>query len=88
MYVIEITSGEMIGYYDEDDIAECRRCHAALEYKWSSTAQSGYIRCPKCGIKTGTSTSGLEGVLPVWNGIMDDRWPESDPKRTVGNADE
>ena len=36
MYVIEVTSGEMIGYYDEDDIAECRRCHAAPEYKWSS----------------------------------------------------
>ena len=77
---MELYGGRQIGYYDESDLAECRICHVKPVYKFSSTSQAGSIRCPSCGIKTGTSTSGLEGVLPVWNAIMDDNWPESDPK--------
>lgn len=72
----------VIGYYDEDDLAECRICHVRPTYRDGTSSSGGaYVRCPKCGIKTGMSTSGLEGVLPVWNAIMDDSWPESDPKR-------
>lgn len=66
-------------FYEESDIAECR-CGGMPEFKGSETG-GYYVRCPECGIKTGTSTAGLESVLPVWNRIMDDAWPASDPKR-------
>lgn len=69
-----------ISYYDEDDLAPCRACGVKPELKGTSSDGSRYLRCPSCGIKTGSSTSGLEGVLPIWNAAMDDRWPESDPK--------
>ena len=83
MYTLDF-GDQTIGYYEESDLAECRVCHVKPIYKnGASTSGSCYVRCPGCGIKTGTSTSGLEGVLPVWNAIMDDNWPESDPKRAL-----
>ena len=74
--------GQKIAYYDEGDLAECRACHVRPVFK-RGTGDACFVRCPKCGIKTGTSTSGLEGVLPVWNAVMDDAWPESDPKKAI-----
>ena len=74
--------GETIAYYDEEDLAECRVCHVKPIYKDGTSSSGGaYVRCPECGIKTGTSTSGLEGVLPVWNRLMVDNW--EDPKGAV-----
>ena len=81
MRVMRYRDDVVIGYYEEDDLAECRACHVRPIYKRGSGNGGDYVRCPVCGIKTGTSTSGLEGVLPVWNAVMDDAWPESDPKR-------
>lgn len=76
-----VYSNMVIEYYDESDLAECRACHVKPELNGRSSDGSRYLRCPVCGIKTGSSTSGLEGLLPVWNAVMDDAWPESDPKR-------
>ena len=71
--------GKTIGYYEESDLAECRVCHVRPTYKDGTSSSGGaYVRCPSCGIRTGTSTSGLEGVLPVWNRLMADNW--QDPK--------
>ena len=72
--------GRTIGYYEECDIAPCRACGVQPVYSANNSSGAGYIRCPECGMKTGTSTSGLEGVLPAWNAVMDDEWPASDPK--------
>lgn len=86
MRTMKLYDGEIIGYYDEGDLAECRVCHVKPIYKdGARTNGACYVRCPVCGIKTGTSTMGLEGVLPVWNAIMDDNWPESDPKKAIGD---
>lgn len=74
-------SNMTIDYYDEDDLAPCRACGVKPDMKGTSSDGARYLRCPKCGIKTGTSTGGLEGLLPVWNAVMDDGWPESDPKK-------
>lgn len=78
--------GMRIGYYEEADLAECRVCHVRPVYndgrKGSGTA---YVRCPVCGIKTGTSTSGLEGVLPTWNRLMVDGW--EDPKEGLNEVE-
>lgn len=73
--------GTVYRYYEESDLAECRACHVRPEYRANGTNGAGHVICPKCGIRTGTSTSGLERVLPAWNAVMDDAWPESDPKR-------
>jgi len=75
MYTTEFGS-RLIGYLDEDDIAECRVCHVKPVYKESGASQAGMIRCPKCGIKTGTSTSGLGAVAVVWNRVMVDGWED------------
>lgn len=71
---------QTIWYYDEGDIAPCRKCGIKPDYRKGSGNSGDYIRCPGCGIKTGTSTSGLEGLIPTWNAIMDDGWPANDPK--------
>lgn len=84
MRVHDYGYGHVYAYYEESDLAECRACHVKPVYKDGCSGNgSSYVRCPVCGIKTGTSTSGLEGVLPVWNAVMDDSWPESDPKGEV-----
>ena len=84
MRVTQLTKDVAIGYYEESDLAECRACHVRPVYNDGRKGSgSCFVRCPSCGIKTGTSTSGLEGVLPVWNAIMDDRWPENDPKNKL-----
>lgn len=70
-----------IGYYDPEDAAPCRACHVQPEIKGSGSDGSRYLRCPECGIKTGTSTTGLDALIPKWNAVMDVAWPDSDPKR-------
>lgn len=75
MYSMELGK-ETIWYFEEDDLAECRVCHVKPVYKVGSGNSGDYVRCPKCGIKTGTSTSGLGGVLPVWNRMMVDGWED------------
>ena len=75
--------GIVYRYYEESDLAECRACHVRPEYRTSNTTGAGHVVCPKCGIRTGTSASGLERVLPAWNAVMDDSWPASDPKMGV-----
>ena len=79
MRIMELAKGKTYAYYDEGDLAECRACHVRPVYKECSGA--AYVRCPSCGIKTGTSTSGLEGVLPTWNRVMVDGW--QDPKEQL-----
>ena len=81
MRIIEYAKGIRIGYFEEEDLAECRACHVKPEYKCNNSAGAAYVRCPVCGIKTGTSTAGLEGVLPTWNRIMVDDW--KDPKEEL-----
>lgn len=81
MRIHDYGHGKVYAYYEEDDLAECRACGVRPIYKEGSGNGGAYVRCPSCGIKTGTSTSGLEGVLPVWNRIMVDDW--QDPKEGV-----
>lgn len=83
MHTVEL-GDQTIAYYDEEDLAPCRACGVAPVYNdGRSNGGSCSVRCPSCGIKTGTSTSGLEGVLPAWNAVMDGGWPQSDPKGAV-----
>ena len=56
---------ETVWYFDEEDLAECRVCHVKPIYKKGSGNAGDYVRCPKCGIKTGTCTSGLGHLVPV-----------------------
>ena len=53
-----------------------RVCHVKPIYKKGSGNSGDYVRCPKCGIKTGTSTSGLGHLVPVWNKLMVDGWED------------
>ena len=82
MRINDYGNGRVYAYYEEGDLAECRVRHVRPVYK-DGTSSSGdsYVRCPGCGIKTGTSTSGLEGVLPTWNRLMVDNW--TDPKEAL-----
>ena len=75
-----VYSNMTLKYYDESDLAPCRACGVKPELKGKDSNGARYLRCPVCGVKTGSSTSGLEGLLPVWNAVMDDNWPASDPK--------
>ena len=82
MRISDYGNGRVYAYFEESDLAECRVCHVRPVYKDGTSSSGGsYVRCPKCGIKTGTSTSGLEGVLPVWNRLMVDNW--TDPKEAL-----
>lgn len=66
-------------HYDKNDIAPCRACGVAPDYRKASS-DAYYLRCPECGIKTGTSTGGLDALVPKWNAVMDDDWPNTDPR--------
>lgn len=82
MVVNDYGHGRVYAYYEESDLAECRVCHVRPTYKDGTPSSGGsYVRCPVCGIKTGTSTAGLEGVLPTWNRLMVDGW--KDPKEAL-----
>lgn len=59
--------GTVYRYYEESDLAECRACHVRPEYRANGTNGAGHVICPKCGIRTGTSTSGLERSKQVAN---------------------
>lgn len=65
-----------IYYFDEEDLAPCRACGVQPIYKKGAGNSGDYVRCPKCGVKTGTCTSGLGGLVPVWNRIMLDGWED------------
>lgn len=75
MYSLEF-GGQTISYFDEEDLAPCRACGVQPVYKEGSGNSGDYVRCPKCGIKTGTSTSGLGHLAPVWNKLMVDGWED------------
>lgn len=72
--------GRKVAFYEASDLAPCRACKVPPVYKESTSSSGDYVRCPKCGIKTGSSTAGLEALVPRWNAIMADDWPASDPK--------
>ena len=75
MHELRISDEIVARYFDEEDIAPCRLCKVQPVYK-GNVQTGGYIRCPKCGIKTGTCTSGLGGLIQTWNGIMVDGWED------------
>ena len=75
MYAIEIgSSGAVLSYLEEADLAPCR-CGGAAQYR-KHTNQTYQVKCAKCSMQTAKRADN-QSVMREWNKVMGGVLPDA-----------